>query len=427
MKIDSIKFIYKTQKFDTYLVSNLITNDIGDYSLTVDDFISFFSDNSSDSDISKIKKSSTDFGLGDSDISFWKDDTTYYEKRTSIYRLFGENCNRLKLKKVVSTTTGTDIIPNIPNIKIERANKLKKTYSRGNESIHIRAILNSKLDKDLLIRYKVNQGVNLVETKEAVIKANKRYVDIYYITNDKYLGQEISLKLENFLSPDNKKYYDFVKKTIIYNFKEINSKLPFTKISDVNLLLGNKIVDTRLKKGYVFSFSVEENSDFSYVVIDYPHLKIDSSQIRLETFDFANTQYIPVDTLTSNFRSLRKIKGIRVNRVSLKVRSHNKNKLWKLHFDGLLTRLDNIELVKIQLRNSKFENFIEKNMYSKKEIKELKERYDEMVWRKDLLENGIQYEIRLKRDDEFSQPEVKKLIQIGVDKKPRALGRKIQK
>ena len=128
----------------------------------------------------------------------------------------------------------------------------------------------------MLIRYKVNQGVNLVETKEAVIKANKRYVDIYYITNDKYLGQEISIKLENFLSPDNKKYYDFVKKTIIYNFKEINSKLSFTKISDVNLLLGNKIVDTRLKKGYVFSFSVEENSDFSYVIIDYPHLKIDT-------------------------------------------------------------------------------------------------------------------------------------------------------
>ena len=107
-------------------------------------------------------------------------------------------CNRLKLEKVVSTTFGTDIIPNIPNIKIERANKLKKTYSRGNESIHIRAILNSKLDKDLLIRYKVNQGVNLVETKETVIKANKRYVEIYYVTNEKYLGQEISLKLENF-------------------------------------------------------------------------------------------------------------------------------------------------------------------------------------------------------------------------------------
>ena len=141
------------------------------------------------------------------------------------------------------------------------------------------------------------------------------------------MGQEISLKLENFLSPDNKKYYDFVKKTIIYNFKEINSKLSFTKISDVNLLLGNKIVDTRLKKGYVFSFSIEEDSDFSYVVIDYPHLKIDSTQIRLETFDLINTQYIPVDTLTNNFRSLRRIKGIRVNRVSLKVRSHNKNKL----------------------------------------------------------------------------------------------------
>ena len=61
-------------------------------------------------------------------------------------------------------------------------------------------------------------------------------------------------------------------------------------------------------------------------------------------------------------------------------------------------------------------------MYSKKEIKELRERYDEMVWRKDLLENGIQYEIRLKRDNEFSQPEVKKLIQIGVDKNQRAFG-----
>ena len=44
-----------------------------------------------------------------------------------------------------------------------------------------------------------------------------------------------------------------------------------------------------------------------------------------------------------------------------------------------------------------------------------------MVWRKDLLENGIQYEIRLKRNDEFSQPEVKKLIQIGVDKKTNEL------
>ena len=185
--------------------------------------------------------------------------------------------------------------------------------------------------------------------------------------------------------------------------------------------MGNRILDTKIKKGYVFSFSIEENSDFSYVVIDYPHLKIDTTQIRLETFDFANSQYISVDTLTSNFRSFRKIKGIRINRVSLKVRSHNKNKLWKLHFDGLLTRLDTIELVKIQLRNSKFENFIEKNIYSKKEIKELKERYDEMVWRKDLLENGIQFEIRLKRDDEFSQPEVKKLIQIGVDKKTNEL------
>ena len=44
------------------------------------------------------------------------------------------------------------------------------------------------------------------------------------------------------------------KKLLFTISKEINSKLPFTKISDVNLLLGNKIVDTRLKKGYVFSF-----------------------------------------------------------------------------------------------------------------------------------------------------------------------------
>ena len=95
-------YLQNPKKSDTkYLVSNLVTNSNGEYSLTVDDFISFFSDNSNDSDISTIKKSSTDFGLGDSDISFWKDDTTYYEKRVLIYRLFGNNCNRLKLKKVV--------------------------------------------------------------------------------------------------------------------------------------------------------------------------------------------------------------------------------------------------------------------------------------------------------------------------------------
>ena len=63
-------YLQNPRNSDTYLVSNLITNDIGEYSLTVDDFISFFSDNSSDSDISKIKKSSTDFGLEDRDISF---------------------------------------------------------------------------------------------------------------------------------------------------------------------------------------------------------------------------------------------------------------------------------------------------------------------------------------------------------------------
>ena len=53
-------------------------------------------------------------------------------------------------------------------------------------------------------------------------------------------------------------------------------------------------------------------------------------------------------------------------------------------------------------------------MYSREEIKELKETYPEMVWNKGLWEDGIQFEIRVKRDSLQSDPQVKKLLTINV-------------
>ena len=260
-----------------------------------------------------------------------------------------------------------------------------------------------------MVDYTITQGI--IHQKQAVIRKNKRYVDITYITDKNKLDNDITIKVT---PTDNYKLGNVNTSKLVYTYTKISDEISFTSMSDARLIDTTTIKNTRTNNNYLFDFTVKPKSDLSYLIIDYPHLKIDTSTIELSYFDSDNNQYKKAEILTGNFRSIKRIGSTRINRVAVKIMSGKDNTIWKVSIGGLLTRLDNIEIVSIGIRNSKYENFIKKNMYSREEIKELKETYPEMVWNKGLLEDGIQFEIRVKRDSLQSDPQVKKLLTINV-------------
>jgi hypothetical protein len=383
-----------------YLITEFLTGTNKKYELKVEDFIVFFNDKSR---LDAVIDSNY-FNLSEGDLQVWNEETTDFQKKQMIDKIVGF--------MTIDTIENTDYDPDVdfvPSIKLVRTKKTKKTYSSGNESINFRVLINLKAEKDILVDYTVTQGI--IHQKQAVIKKNKRYVDITYVTDSEKLDNSILIEIN---PSNNYKLNNVNTSKLIYTYKKISDEVGFKSMSDARLLNNNTIKNTHIKSNYQFNFTVDPKSDLSYLIVDYPHLKVDTSTIELFHFDADNNQYQKAEILTGNYRSIKRIGTTKINRVAIKLLSGKDNTSWRLIIGGLLNRLDNIEIVSVGLRNSKYENFIKKNMYSKDEIKELKETYPEMFWRKGLLEDGIQFEIRLKRDSINSEPQVKKLVTINV-------------
>ena len=86
-------------------------------------------------------------------------------------------------------------------------------------------------------------------------------------------------------------------------------------MSDARLIDTTTIKNTRTNNNYLFDFTVKPKSDLSYLIIDYPHLKIDTFHTELSYIDSDNNQYKKAEILTGNFRSIKRIGSTRINRV----------------------------------------------------------------------------------------------------------------
>jgi hypothetical protein len=210
--------------------------------------------------------------------------------------------------------------------------------------------------------------------------------------------------------------------SVTYNYKEIKTNIPFNNISDVNLMYETNIVNTNTKKDYNILFSItpkildqktQTKEVLSYIILNFPNLCVDNNSLVL--YYKKDNDYIEATIKVGAFRFLKRFKGIRIDQCVVKIIGSSNYTNWKLKISKPINRKKNIEIHSISLENQLYEGFIKRNMYTETEVALLKRKYKETFWTPDLIENGIQYEMRIQRQDENSEPKVTKLCRLEID------------